>query len=171
MSAGDLRRHVAQLDDLARDLSALGLHAEVEIQSGRRGRWLVTPGVGVRTISSVRRWRHHGLHVVRLGAEVLHLTTDDLELVVLAAADLAVHGRPTLGLGSAGEYCLTSARPILVRHPSRPELWWFTTAGELAPLGGLETGLSQIGRVSARLSRAVRHDHVGATAVSVREQP
>lgn len=171
MGIGDLRRHVAQLDDLANDLAALGLHAEVEIQSGRRGRWLVTPGVGVRTISSVRRWRHHGLHMVRLGTEVLHLTTDDLESVVLTAADLAVHGRSTLGLGSAGEYCLASALPILVRHPSRRELWWFTTAGELAPLGGLETGVGQIGGVSARLSLAVRHDHFGGTAVGTREEP
>jgi hypothetical protein len=164
MGADDLNRHVKHLDALAHDLSVLDLHDEVEIQSGRRGRWLVTPGVGVRTISSVRRWRHHDMHMVRVGSEVLHLTTDDLESVVLSAADLAVHGRSTVDTSSAGEYCLTSDRPILLRRPSRRELWWFTLADELAPLGGLG---STDGRVSASLSRVVRHDDSGATAVSL----
>jgi hypothetical protein len=171
MSADDLSRHVAQLDALAHDLSALDLHADVEVQSGRRGRWLVTPGVGVRTISSVRRWRSHGMHMVRVGSEVLHLTTDDLESVVLTAADLAVHGRSTLSTPSAGEYCLTSDRPILLRHPARRELWWFSLADELAPLGGLETAVRQMAGVDARLSLAVRHHHAGATAGSLGEEP
>jgi hypothetical protein len=57
------------------------------------------------------------MHMVRVGSEVLHLTTDDLESVVLTAADLAVHGRSTLSTSSSGEYCLASDRPILLRHP------------------------------------------------------
>ncbi|KAA1380481.1 hypothetical protein [Aeromicrobium fastidiosum] len=155
MGADDLSRHVAQLDALAHDLAVLGLHAEVEIQSGRRGRWLVTPGEGVRTISSVHRWWQHNLdnmHMVRLGCDVLHLTTSDLQSVVVAAADLAVHGRWVLDVsgGVAGEFCLTPERPILMRHPTLPGLWWFAPDGELAALGRLESATGRAGTVDAR---------------------
>ena len=155
MAADDLGCHVAQLDALAHDLAALGLHAEVEIQSGRRGRWLVIPGEGVRTISSVHRWWQHNLdnmHMVRLGCDVLHLTTSDLQSVVVAAADLAVHGRWTLDVGGsvAGEFCLTAERPILMRHPARPGLWWLTPDGELAALGRLEPAAERAGTVEAK---------------------
>ena len=155
MAADDLGRHVAQLDALAHDLAALGMHAEVEIQSGRRGRWMVIPGEGVRTIS-VRRWWQHDLddmHVVRRGYDVLHLTTSDLQSVVVAAADLAVHGRWALDVGGlAGEYCMTTERPTLMRHPTRRGLWWFAPTGELAALGELEPTTAVRLTVSPRVS-------------------
>ena len=137
MRPADVVRHEAQLSALARDLAHLGLRDELEVHSGRRGRWLVRPGQGVQAISSLRVWRQTGVHMVRVGHEVTHLTTDDLESVVLAAADLAVHGRATLGMSDAGEYCLTSTRLILLKHPARQGLWWFAGTGELAPLGRL----------------------------------
>lgn len=152
MRPAEIARHEAQLAALARDLEVLGLTAEVEIYSGRLGRWVVMPGEPLRAITSYRRWRQTGMHMVRVGSEVLHLTTDDLESVVIAAADLAVNGRSTLGAASAGEYCLPSTRPVLLRHRTKPGLWWYSGAGVMADLGALGCRYHEVEERASRAS-------------------
>lgn len=138
MHPTELAHHEAQLTALGADLRALGLPAEVELHCGRHGRWLVTPGEGARIIPPHRRWRQTRMPMVRVGMDVIHLTTDDLASVMIVAADLAVRGRWTADSDAGAEYCPTVARPVLLRHPSEPALWWFSGSGELAPLGDVQ---------------------------------